>query len=177
MKISTIVLILAAIVIIAGGAWWYTQTNAPAPSTTTTTNNNPDGSDYTPATTTTDTSTTTGSTTGAEVGVSVGLGAAKTVTVTYSATEGFSPSTVTVNRGDTVKFVSSDGEMWVASAEHPTHTEYDGSSRTEHCAQGATPSFDQCSKGSSYSFTFTKTGTFDYHNHVSSSDTGSVIVK
>lgn len=105
---------------------------------------------------------------------------AKTVTVTYSAT-GFSPSPVNINKGDTVKFVNnSDSNMWVGSANHPSHTVYDGTTLSEHCATGATPSFDSCknlSKGQSYSFTFDKVGTWNYHNHSSSSKFGSVVVK
>ncbi|MES2006681.1 MAG: plastocyanin/azurin family copper-binding protein, partial [Patescibacteria group bacterium] len=127
--------------------------------------------------TSTSTATTTSSSSGAAVGASVSVGSAKTVTVTYSASTGFSPKSVTVNKGDTIKFVSENGQMWVAGDEHPSHTEYDGTSRQEHCATVPSASFDQCSSGTSYSFTFTKAGTFDYHNHVASSQVGVVIVK
>jgi len=97
-------------------------------------------------------------------------------TITYGA-GGFSPKTVTVAKGGVVTFVSENGaKMWVGADKHPTHKEYDGTSRAEHCAPGATLSFDQCGTGNSYSFTFDKAGSFNYHNHVQASDLGTVIV-
>jgi plastocyanin len=106
---------------------------------------------------------------------------AKTVTVHYTST-GFSPSVVTINKGDTVTFVAdpNSDEMWIASDPHPTHQGYDGTTKSEHCASdytGPAP-FDECSSaGTSFSFTFEKTGTWGYHNHGNSSDKGTVIVQ
>lgn len=105
----------------------------------------------------------------------------RTVTVTYTD-QGFSPSTLGVHVGDTVTFSNqSTRDMWIGSNEHPTHTEYDGTSREEHCAEDASVvSFDQCGRsgpGSTYSFTFTKAGTFEYHNHARSDDGGTIIVE
>src|SRR3989344_2788172 len=55
-----------------------------------------------------------------------------TVTVTYDGS-GFSPKEIVVKLGDTVTFVNaSGGKMWVASAMHPTHTVYGGTSLYEH---------------------------------------------
>lgn len=106
-----------------------------------------------------------------------GTGAPVSAFTVHHTANGFSPSTLSVPAGTTVTFVDDTGSgMWVASAEHPTHTEYDGTSRTEHCAAGASPSFDQCGKTSSYSFTFTKVGTWNYHNHVNASEHGSIVV-
>lgn len=106
--------------------------------------------------------------------------AAASLTVTYTD-QGFSPKSLTVMAGDTVRFVNNSSHgMWVASASHPTHTQYDGTSLAQHCASGATPSFDACKAiavGASYSFTFAKAGTFMYHNHVQTSDTGSIVVQ
>ncbi len=107
--------------------------------------------------------------------------AAKTVTVSYTD-NGFSPTTVSVNKGDTVKFVNnSSAEMWVASDEHPTHTEYDGTATSQHCAGGTNSngSFDECARaaaGASWSYTFTKSGSFDYHNHARASHGGVITV-
>lgn len=99
------------------------------------------------------------------------------VTVTYTA-GGFSPSEVTIERGGTVRFVNeSGGTMWVASAVHPAHAAYDGTSLAKHCAPGATPSFDQCSAGDDYSFTFDTAGAWRYHDHTHASKTGTVIVR
>lgn len=101
-----------------------------------------------------------------------------TVEVTYTNTDGFTPDNVSIKIGDTVKFVNkSFGKMWIASDEHPTHMEYDGTNLQQHCAAGATPSFDQCGTGTTYSFTFTKAGKWDYHNHTRSRIGGTIIVK
>lgn len=90
--------------------------------------------------------------------------ATATVTTTSS---GFSPATVTVNAGDTVTFVNNGtGTNWPASDPHPTHT--------------GLPGFDALrglKTGQSYSYTFTKIGTFGYHDHLNSSLTGTVVVQ
>lgn len=104
----------------------------------------------------------------------------KIVTVTYTSA-GFSPASVTIAKGDTVMFVAGtdDKVMWVASGPHPTHQGYDGTTREQHCASGyAGPApFDQCATGASFSFAFEKAGTWKYHNHVNSGQTGTVIVQ
>lgn len=89
-----------------------------------------------------------------------------TVTVNYTS-NGFSPDPVTIKVGDTVTFVNQNGGgMWVASGPHPVHTDY--------------PEFDEkkaVSTGGSYEFTFTKVGSWSYHNHLSPSKRGTVIVE
>lgn len=101
--------------------------------------------------------------------------------VTYSD-EGFSPAAITVRVGDTVRFTNeSSGGMWVGVDEHPTHTEYDGTSTREHCADGVPTSdvFDQCTRnqpGESWDYRFMKAGTFEYHNHAQASHGGTVTV-
>lgn len=88
----------------------------------------------------------------------------KTVTVTY--TTSFT-SPVTINVGDSVKFVnSSDRDIQPASNNHPSHDIY--------------PGFESPSDippGGSWSFTFTKLGTWGYHDHNSSAKTGTIIVQ
>lgn len=107
--------------------------------------------------------------------------AENTAIVTYTD-GGFSPATISVKVGDTVRFVNNSGSgMWVASDAHPTHTEYDGSSTSEHCANGVNTagSFDACRQiapGESYEFTFAKVGTFTYHNHARANHGGTVTV-
>ncbi|MFQ5541018.1 MAG: hypothetical protein ACE5F4_02130 [Candidatus Paceibacteria bacterium] len=99
------------------------------------------------------------------------------VTVMYSS-NGFSPSTVSVPQGGTVQFISEDGSaMWVASAQHPTHTVYAGTTLSEHCTTSANDAFDQCATGEVYEFTFDKSGTWNYHNHVRASHFGTVVVE
>jgi plastocyanin len=80
---------------------------------------------------------------------------------------GFSPSTLTIKVGDTVTFINKDSNShWPASDPHPTHTNY--------------PGFDALrplKTGESYSFTFTKQGAWNYHDHLDPSLTGTIIVQ
>jgi len=139
------------IIIIALGAWWFVSQGVP-----------------TPATNTTPTGELTGTVT-----------APKSVTVLYGA-DGFSPSTVTIKKGDTVTFTNNGGgDMWVATAQHPAHSGYDGTPLSTHCAAGYTGPvpFDQCAAGTSYSFMFNQAGTWNYHNHNNAADFGKVVVE
>lgn len=105
----------------------------------------------------------------------------ETITVSYTDS-GFSPLELSVKVGDTVRFVNNSGiGMWVGADEHPTHTSYDGTATREHCVDGAAVggTFDACRQvaaGSSWEFTFTKAGTFSYHNHARASHGGTVVV-
>lgn len=104
----------------------------------------------------------------------------KTYEVTYTDA-GYSPKEITINKGDTVVFKNQSSlGMWTASALHPSHVVYSGTSVDEHCPDTTNTSFDECKSdqpGSSWSFTFNKAGTWRYHNHVKSNHSGSVIVK
>ncbi|MDQ3018777.1 MAG: cupredoxin domain-containing protein [bacterium] len=90
----------------------------------------------------------------------------KTMTVTLGDS-GYTPLTTTINEGDTVTFTNdSSGKMWTASGPHPAHTAY--------------PGFDEktaANHGESYSFTFTKPGTWSYHNHLNPAQKGTIIVE
>jgi plastocyanin len=102
-------------------------------------------------------------------------------TVTYTDS-GFSPQTVTVDVGDTVRWESeASSPMWVGSDQHPTHTEYSGNSLNQHCENGdqTEAAFDQCSTGETFTFTFEKAGEWGYHNHRyrPQTYTGTVIVE
>ena len=105
---------------------------------------------------------------------------AKTLVVTYT-NNGFSPKTITIKKGDSVTFINqSSGGMWVASDAHPSHTAYSGTSRADHCPDESNTSFDECksvSAGESWSFTFDKVGSWNYHNHVNPSNIGTVVVE
>lgn len=148
------VAVAVVVVLIAGGAWWYTQQPAA-------TNTNEQGipnetGGNVPDTTATE---------------------PKTVTVNYT-NSGFSPSTITINKGDTVTFTnSSSGNMWVASDEHPTHTAYAGTALSQHCPADSGVAFDQCVAGATYSFKFDKAGSWTYHNHAASQLGGTVVVQ
>ncbi len=80
---------------------------------------------------------------------------------------GFSPNKIEVAAGSVVVFKNeSSSLMWVASAPHPTHTNY--------------PEFDAkkgYEKDANYVFTFSKTGEFKYHDHLNPSRFGAVVVK
>ncbi len=163
-------LVVAVVIIILAGGGWYLyahKTPAPAPADTSTA-----------AMENTQPAETTSSTTGVALDVSAGATVgSKTVTVTYTD-QGFSPKSVTINKGDTVQFVDKRTQpMWVASDVHPTHEGYSGTTRSAHCPDTAGTSFDQCSPGMGYSFTFAKVGTWNYHNHIAAGDVGTVVVK
>ena len=103
------------------------------------------------------------------------------VVVSYT-NEGFSPLETNIKVGDTVRFVNNASSgLWVGADEHPTHTNYDGTSKDDHCVDGAPTggAFDMCRQmatGESWTFTFTKAGTFDFHNHARAQHGGSVVV-
>ncbi|OGY59394.1 MAG: hypothetical protein A3H06_01545 [Candidatus Colwellbacteria bacterium RIFCSPLOWO2_12_FULL_44_13] len=80
--------------------------------------------------------------------------------------EGFSPQNLTIEKGDTVTFVNKNTiSVWPASDSHPTHTEYS--------------EFDPKSSiipGAMWSFTFTRTGIFEYHDHLNPAKVGVITV-
>lgn len=163
---KALIWLLAIIVIAAGVYWWIHQQGAPTLSDDGTSAavdaiddaQNPGGA----ASTTTQTSSGT---------------PAMAVTVNYDGNS-FTPNAVAIKQGGTVTFVSNGAPMWVASDLHPTHTQYDGTSRNTHCAPGYSgpAPFDQCSSGTTYSFTFDKVGRWTFHNHLDASKVGSVTV-
>lgn len=167
------------VVVVAAGVYWYMQKPVADQSSSVVTGDQTgmvSGDQAAPGPETVPSGTSTGS---LDAGVDVGVGTPKTVTVNYDGSK-FSPASVTIAKGDTVKFLAASGKtMWVASDEHPTHTEFDSTSRSQHCAAGYTGAkpFDQCSGGTSYSFTFTKAGSFDYHDHMNASAGGKVVVQ
>jgi plastocyanin len=90
----------------------------------------------------------------------------ETVTITYTDA-GFNPSMVEINVGDSVIFMNrSSSDFQPASNPHPIHT--------------ALPGFDAgtgVAPGQSYTMTFAKAGRWGFHNHLNSSDTGTVVVR
>lgn len=152
---------LAILIIVVGGGYWYvtSQTGTPAP-----------GAEDTQAA-------------AGSANEDQGLGdvsqAPMEATVTYTAAAAFQPQTVTIKKGGTVTWVNRSGtDMWIGSAPHPDHDGYDGTTRSEHCAAdyaGSKP-FDQCSTGDTFSFTFDKVGSFNYHNHRDEENYGTIRV-
>jgi plastocyanin len=98
---------------------------------------------------------------------------AASVTVTYTD-GGFSPATVTIAKGGKVDFVNNSSRgFWPASDPHPQHTGYPEAGTCKGHA------FDPCgavAPGATWSFTFTTSGTWEYHNHMSARHGGKVVV-
>lgn len=166
MSKNAIVGIVIVIIVVVGGFLYFKSTmNQSADYTNTVPVERNEGAGGTGSSSFTSTTTSTTTTT-IVVPVNVTVPSPKTITITYSD-QGFGPAVVTINKGDTVKFINqSSGRMWVASNPHPTHTDY--------------PEFDEKSfaqNGGSYEFTFGKVGTWDYHNHGNPGDKGTIIVK
>ena len=173
MKNSAIVIIVLAVLVVAGG--WYAYTTYDSASSTPTDTTSDTSLSGSSDSQNNDTDTSGGVSADINTGVTTGS-VPMTASVTLSA-NGFSPKSVTIKKGGTVTFTNeSTGKMWVATASHPTHTVYDGTTLQAHCAAGTAASFDQCKDGSSYNFTFTKVGSFNYHNHSSASEFGTVVV-
>jgi plastocyanin len=101
-------------------------------------------------------------------------------TVVYGAS-GFSPATLRVKSGETVTFKNeSSNRVWPASDVHPTHRLYSGTSLSDHCPDETNSAFDACrglSPGEEWSFTFTKSGTWTYHDHLNPQATGTIVVE
>lgn len=86
-------------------------------------------------------------------------------TITYSDS-GFSPSKITVKSGDKVEIKNtSSHSMQFDSNPHPVHTD------------DPELNVGVVAAGQSMTFTVTTKGTFGYHNHLDSSQTGSIVVE
>ncbi len=156
---KTIIITVVAVIIIASGLlYWYSRPTALAPNvssgpTSQPTNTQPAGA----------------------------LNAPLSETVAYTD-RGFFPPVITVKAGGAITWVNNSTEkiMWVASAVHPTHDVYSGTTLSQHCPDKTGSAFDGCSgipPGGSWSFKFQKTGTWKYHNHLDASETGTAIVQ
>lgn len=90
----------------------------------------------------------------------------ETYTVSYDGSR-FTPNSINIKSGDTVTFKNnSSSQIRVASNPHPVHTDY--------------PGFDSLTPfgpEKSYSFTFTRIGSWGYHNHLNPSQGGTVVVR
>jgi len=98
-----------------------------------------------------------------------------------STDSGFSPKTLTIKKGDRVTFTNeSASKTWPASAMHPTHTVYPGSSIQKCGTTEASSIFDACrglASGETYTFTFNEQGNWKYHDHLSPARTGAISVE
>ncbi len=149
---KTTLTLLVVVILLIGGffIWRNSQKATPTPSSTTETTTSSATSPTASAATVTPTA------------------AAATKTQTISATaSGFSPQSVTIASGTTVTFKNNgSASVWPASNPHPIHN--------------GLPGFDAkagIKPGETYSFTFTKTGTFGFHDHLNPSVGGTIIVQ
>ncbi len=92
---------------------------------------------------------------------------------------GFTPNDLKIKRGEKVTWINKDTtQHWPASAIHPTHEKYPGSSITK-CGTSELI-FDACKglpQGESWSFTFNEKGTWPYHDHTNAKLFGKVTVE
>jgi plastocyanin len=98
----------------------------------------------------------------------------KTVAVAYTDV-GFSPASVSINKGDTVRFVNQSSEkLWVGSNPHPVHNGYP---TTGGCRSSTFDSCKEIAAGDAWEFTFDIAGTWGYHNHLNPGKGGTVVVQ
>ncbi len=94
---------------------------------------------------------------------------------------GFTPRLLRVPLGETVTFVNMESKpRWIASNVHPIHAVYPGSNINKCDTDEESKIFDAChdlEQGEEFSFTFTKTGTWGYHDHRQPSIGGTIIVE
>lgn len=132
------------VIVAAVGAGVYAATR----STDTTSTAHDDGHDHSASSSNGDTSST--------------ASASATITATN---DGFTPNTVTVKKGQTVKVVNnSSSPIQFSSGQHPTHLE--------------DPEINMgiLKAGESGTITPTKAGTHDFHDHLNDEHTGTLIV-
>ena len=83
---------------------------------------------------------------------------------------GFQEKTVTIPKNSAVRFVNDTTvSLKVASDPHPTHTDLPE-------FESIRPVKETSKNGSSYIYTFTKAGTWKYHNHAAADHEGVVVV-
>lgn len=97
------------------------------------------------------------------------------VVITFTDS-GFAPSSVTVKKGQIVRWANNSGsKVWPASAVHPTHGVYPQKSPSDCLGS----SFDACkglAQGESWDFKFDYVGEWKYHNHLNGAQKGVVTV-
>lgn len=97
---------------------------------------------------------------------SVPAGVANSVAVSMSD-EAFEPATLSISAGDTVVFTNNGQALhWPASDPHPVHTDLLGFDAKKGLTTGET-----------YSYVFTKPGTFGMHDHLNAKVKGTIVVE
>ena len=120
---------------------------------------------------------------GAALEIDIGEGTlanSPTANVIEITSSGFTPSELTISKGETVTWINRDTEEhWPASAMHPTHTVYPGSDIKKCGTSEEGNIFDACrglAPGEIWSFTFNEVGSWDYHDHLVNGLFGKIIV-
>jgi plastocyanin len=86
-------------------------------------------------------------------------------TITYNGSE-FSPASTTINVGETIKIVNdSEGVLFFASDEHPTHQD------------NSELNVGDIEPGASATFSITSSGTWGFHDHYNAGASGEIIVE
>lgn len=102
-------------------------------------------------------------------------------TVIHMHDKTYEPSEVTILQGETVIFENvSTKARWPASNIHPTHTVYPGSDIKDCWSEEEKVMFDACrglAPGESFRFTFTKVGSWRFHDHLDSTIVGEITVE
>ncbi len=156
---------MLAVAMVLTGAACSTKTTIQTENTNVTIGTNTELTNSTVNTTTTGSFDTSNANVGVTTNTSVSLPTTATVTIT---TSGVSSKTITVAKGATVTFNNNDTvEHIIASNPHPSHTDL--------------PGFElELSSGASKSFTFSKVGSWGYHDHddpFNAGVQGTVVVK
>lgn len=169
MNKNLLLLGLGAVIVITAGFLYFKEDPKPI-----TTNESPTPEQNTLATTTPQGGNDQGGE-GMDIGVDVNVEDAPDAVISFTA-NGYEPGTVTVKKGDTVRFVNNSTlDTWPASANHPTHTVYPQKDAS-NCLGS---SFDACKglkPGEHWDFTFTEVGTWGFHDHLHANRRGSVVV-
>lgn len=94
---------------------------------------------------------------------------------------GFEPEEVEITKGTKVTWINEQpNPSWPASAVHPTHEVYPGSSIKKCGTPEQNKIFDACrglKQGESWGFVFNEVGEWYYHDHLNPSWKGEIIVK
>jgi plastocyanin len=177
---KTLIAVIVALIVVGGGWYYYSQSMVPASVSQNTATNADSGGDYTPPADEAGAGAADGVSGGVSADIDAGIVTSAPMSATVALTSsGPSPKSVTIKKGGTVTWVNqTGGAMWIASAPHPTHTGYDGTTEQTHCAAGYTgpAPFDECKEANTFSFTFNKVGSWSYHNHENASLFGTVVV-
>jgi plastocyanin len=96
-------------------------------------------------------------------------------------TNGFNPKEIEITKGTKVTWINKQSNpSWPASAVHPTHEVYPGSSIKKCGTSEEDKIFDACrglQQGEKWSFIFNEVGEWYYHDHLNPSWKGEIEVK